>query len=60
MTANGLAISYTGYLELEVQLCGKVMPQCWVLVIQDPPGSVPAQVPGVLGMNVLCVFTGAS
>ncbi|KAK0155508.1 hypothetical protein N1851_002098 [Merluccius polli] len=51
--ANGLAIPYIGYLELEVQLCGKVMPHCGVLVVRDPPGGVPAQVPGVLGMNVI-------
>uniref|UniRef100_A0A665U756 Gypsy retrotransposon integrase-like protein 1 n=1 Tax=Echeneis naucrates TaxID=173247 RepID=A0A665U756_ECHNA len=51
--ANGLAIPYIGYLELEMQLCGKVMPGCGVLVVRDPPGGVPAQVPGVLGMNVI-------
>lgn len=26
--ANGLAIPYIGYLELDVELCGKVMPHC--------------------------------
>lgn len=51
--ANGLAIPYIGYLELEVQLCGKLMPHCGVLVVRDPPGGVPAQVPGILGMNVI-------
>ena len=51
--ANGLAIPYIGYLELEVQLCGKLMPNCGVLVVKDPPGGTPAQVPGVLGMNVI-------
>jgi len=36
-----------------VQLCGKLMPQCGVLVVRDPPGGVLSQVPGVLGMNVI-------
>ncbi|KAI3362647.1 hypothetical protein L3Q82_001631 [Scortum barcoo] len=49
----GLAIPYLGYLELEVQLCDKLMPRCGVLVVKDPPGGLPAQVPGVLGMNVI-------
>lgn len=51
--ANGLTIPYLGYLELNVQLCGKLMPQCGVLVVRDPPGGVPSRVPGVLGMNVI-------
>uniref|UniRef100_A0A671UWP7 ribonuclease H n=1 Tax=Sparus aurata TaxID=8175 RepID=A0A671UWP7_SPAAU len=51
--ANSLAISYIGYLELEVQLCGKLMPNCGVLIVKDPPDGVPAQVAGVLGMNII-------
>lgn len=51
--AKGLAIPYIGYLEFEVELCGKVMPHCGVLVVTTPPGGVPAQVPGVLGMKVI-------
>lgn len=51
--ANGLAIPYVGYLELDVQLCGKIIPQCGVLVVRDPPGGLSPQVPGVLGMNVI-------
>ena len=50
--ANGLAIPYVGYMELDVQLCGKAIPNCGILVVKDPPGSL-NQVPGVLGMNVL-------
>lgn len=50
--ANGLAIPYIGYMELNVELCGKLMPRCGVLVVRDPP-SMPIQVPGVLGMNVI-------
>lgn len=50
--ANGLAIPYIGYLELDVALCGKVIPRCGILVVKDPPGSR-AAIPGVLGMNVI-------
>lgn len=51
--ANGLAIPYIGYIELDVTLCGKMMPRCGVLVVKDPPGCVPSQAPGVLGMNII-------
>ena len=50
--ANGLAIPYVGYLELDVVLCGKVIPRCGVLVVKDPPGAV-SSAPGILGMNVI-------
>ncbi|TWW54816.1 hypothetical protein D4764_0122800 [Takifugu flavidus] len=49
--ANGLAIPYVGYLELEVELCGKVIPCCGILVVKDPPGA--SSSPGILGMNVI-------
>lgn len=51
--ANGLAIPYIGYLELEVHFCGKSMLQCGVLVVKDPPGGAPSGQPGVLGMNII-------
>lgn len=50
--ANGLEIPYISYLELDVKLCGKVMPCCGILVVKDPPGAV-TSVPGILGMNVI-------
>lgn len=50
--ANGLAIPYIGYLELDVELCGKVMPRCGILVVKNPPDCV-SSVPGILGMNVI-------
>ncbi|KAK0141142.1 hypothetical protein N1851_021883 [Merluccius polli] len=31
--ANGLCIPYIGYLELDVTLCGKVVPGCGILVV---------------------------
>lgn len=51
--ANGLSIPYVGYLELDVELCGRVVLGCGVLVVRDPPGGVCVDVPGVLGMNIL-------
>lgn len=51
--ANGLTIPYLGYIELDVEICGKVMPECGILVVKDPPGGMCTQVPGILGMNVL-------
>lgn len=51
--ANGLSIPYVGYLELDIVLCGKSMPRCGVLVVQDLPDAIATQVPGVLGMNVI-------
>lgn len=50
--ANGLTIPYIGYLELDVELCGKVMPRCGILVVRDPPGAESSS-PGILGMNVI-------
>lgn len=50
--ANGLAIPYIGYLELDVILCGKKIPRCGILVVKDPARLDPS-VPGILGMNVI-------
>lgn len=50
--ANGLAIPYVGYLELDVELCGKVVPRCGILVVKDTSGALPS-VPGILGMNII-------
>ncbi len=51
--ANGLSIPYIGYMELDIDLCGRIVPRCGVLVVRDPPGGIRCRVPGVLGMNVL-------
>ncbi len=48
-----LSIPYIGYLELDIELCGRVLSGCGVLVVRDPPGGLAGRVPGVLGMNVL-------
>ena len=52
--ANGLEIPYIGYIELDVEVLGKVVPQRGVLIVKDPPGQIsPPEVPGVLGMNII-------
>lgn len=52
--ANGLPIPYLGYLELEIELCGRSLPGCGLLVVRDPsPASGSPPAPGVLGMNIL-------
>lgn len=52
--ANGLEIPYVGYVELDMTVFGKVIPQRRILVIKDPPGQTPpANFSGVLGMNVI-------
>ena len=33
--ANGLSIPYVGYIELDLQLCRKVIPHVGVLVVKD-------------------------
>ena len=35
--AKGLAIPNICFLELDVELCGKVVPCCGILVVKDPP-----------------------
>ena len=34
--ANGLPIPYLGYLELQVELCSRLLPGCGLLVVKDP------------------------
>lgn len=55
--ANGLDIPYCGYLELEVEVLGKILPKMGILIMRDPLDSLIRQqkhaVPGLLGMNVL-------
>ena len=51
--ANGSSIPYLGYMELDAELCGRLISHCGVLVVKDLPGNDALQVPGVLGMNVI-------
>ena len=50
--ANGSDIPYVGYLELDVEICDKVIAKRGVLVVKDPIGS-PSSAPGVLSMNII-------
>lgn len=55
--ANGSEIPYCGYLELDVEVLGKVLPKMGILVMRDPKDHAFKQnklsVPGLLGMNIL-------
>ncbi|KAL2098255.1 hypothetical protein ACEWY4_007462 [Coilia grayii] len=55
--ANGLALPYLGYLELDILVLGKSLRRMGVLVVRDPPHLVSynnkVKVPGLLGMNVI-------
>ena len=51
--ANGLTVPYVGYVELDIELCGVVVPKRGVLVVKDS-GERKGDVCGMLGTNVLC------
>ena len=52
--ANHLSIPYLGYLELDVQVLGRVVPRRGIIVVRDPPHNTSALgAPGCLGMNVI-------
>lgn len=55
--ANGLDIPYLGYVELDVEVLGKVLPRMGILVVKDPPDPLVRRrknvVPGLLGMNII-------
>ena len=52
--ANGLDIPYLGYIELDVQVLGRIISKRGILIVKDQPNSLPTtHVPGILGMNVL-------
>ena len=55
--ANGLEIPYVGYVEVDLNLDGIVLPQMGFLVVKDPVDmeyqKQKHEVPGILGMNVL-------
>ena len=58
--ANGLEITYVGYVELDVTALGQTIPARGVLVVCDSPDAdqraYKRSCPGVLGMNVLGAF----
>ena len=55
--ANGLAIPYLGYLELDIEVLGKRLRNMGVLVIKNSRDQhtreVKGSVPGLLGMNII-------
>lgn len=51
--ANGLDIPYVGYLELDVQVLGRILLGRGVLVVKDAPHTLQHSIPGLLGMNVI-------
>lgn len=55
--ANGLNIPYMGYVELDVEVLGKVLPKMGILVVKDSPDPNVQRcknaVPGLLGMNII-------
>lgn len=50
VAANGLVIPYIGYVEVDLNICGKVIPKRGVLIVKD---SKAAAYPGLIGMNVI-------
>lgn len=54
--ANGLAIPYIDYLELNVELCSKLMTECRVLVVKNSSGDLASQFPVVVVVVVVVVW----
>ena len=50
--ANGLAIPYEGYIEVDVTIAGRLLPRMGIL-ITSPEGASDSVVPGLLGMNII-------
>ena len=55
--ANGLEIPYVGYLELDVEALGVMIPQRGILVVKSPASQEARQrkkiTPGLIGMNII-------
>lgn len=55
--ANGLEIPYVGYLELDVEALGVMIPRRGILVVKSPASQEARQrkkkIPGLLGMNII-------
>ena len=55
--ANGLAIPYVGYLELDVEALGVMIPRRGILVVKSPASQEARQrkkiIPGLIGMNII-------
>ena len=55
--ANGLEIPYVGYLELDVEALGVMIPRRGILVVKSPASHEARQrkkiIPGLIGMNII-------
>ena len=51
--ANGIEVPYTGYVELDMEVCGMKIPQRGVLIVKDTTELAGKKVNGLLGTNVL-------
>lgn len=49
--ANGLDIPYLGYMELNVEVMGMILPECGFLVVKETPS--PSSVAVLIGMNII-------
>lgn len=59
--ANGLVIPYIGYIELDVNYNGNIIPQRGFLIVKDSSDDATRKrkesVPGIIGMNILGACT---
>ena len=51
--ANGIEIPYTGYIEIDMEVCGIHVPRRGVLIVKDSTDLASQEVNGLLGTNVL-------
>ena len=55
--ANGLPIPYVGYLELDVEALGVMIPRRGILVVKSPASQKARKrkkiIPGLIGMNII-------
>lgn len=54
--ANKLPLPYLGYVELDIQVMGIILPECGFLIVRDDPTSATKELdscpPGIIGMNI--------
>lgn len=51
--SNGLEIPYIGYIELDVELSGRMVSGCGILVVRDQPGCSSGALRTVKGVSIL-------
>ena len=55
--ANGIEISYTGYIEIDTEVCDIRVPKRGVLILKDSTDLASQEVNGLLGTNVLMLVS---